>query len=184
MPSALIPFCSFGGNIGETMRDDFNLPVCTMFQPTILDGQQCYQLKDDLYTGQGKDQGLAFLVDINADRSVHFSNGNNLVEDKSDQTHLKALFSENVSKVWNSWSFHINALSSFYGSRPGSHIMNNVKKIRATENFLSLADDTKKCRDDVYEKCISWRLLNIGKQRFGCTPFDLSLAAKKELVSH
>ena len=64
MPSALIPFCSFGDNVGETMREDFTLPVCTMFQPTILDGQKCYQPKDDLYTGQGMHQGLAFMIDI------------------------------------------------------------------------------------------------------------------------
>ena len=70
MPSALIPFCSFGDNIGDTMLEDFGLPVCTLFQPSILDGQQCYQLKDDLYTGQGIDQGLAFLIDINSERSV------------------------------------------------------------------------------------------------------------------
>ena len=68
MPSALIPFCSFGDNEEETLTEDLNLPVCTMFQPTILDGQQCYQTKEDLVIGQGKDRGLAFMVDVNADR--------------------------------------------------------------------------------------------------------------------
>ena len=73
MPSALIPFCSFGDNLGDVIREDFSLPICTMFQPTILDGQQCYQPKDDLFGGQGQDQGFSLVIDINFERSVHFN---------------------------------------------------------------------------------------------------------------
>ena len=74
MASALIPFCLFGDNVGEiiSLREDFIFPVCTMFQPTILDGQQCYEQKYDLFGGQGQDQGFALVIDINDERLVHF----------------------------------------------------------------------------------------------------------------
>ena len=45
-PSALIPFCEFGGHLellGYKMMD-LQLPLCTAFNKRILNGQLCYEV--------------------------------------------------------------------------------------------------------------------------------------------
>ena len=61
--------------------------------------------------------------------------------------------------------------------------MTDVKSISASENFLSIVHDKKKCMDGVYEECKNRRLLRKLQQHFGCTPFGLCLAVEKEWVS-
>ena len=45
-PSALIPFCDFGGNMSAmgVNIDQFDGPVCNSFQPRILNDQHCYEV--------------------------------------------------------------------------------------------------------------------------------------------
>ena len=180
MPSALIPFCSFGDNVGEFKRKDINLPVCTMFQPIIFDGQQCYQIKDDLYTGQGIDHGLAIVVDTNVERSGHLNTEKNFFV--KVEKHMIDFFNKNNNKFENDWTFHIDTLSSYFGSTPGIYVMTDVKNISVTDNFLNLPSNKKKCMDDAYDECKTRSLLRKGLQYFNCTPFHLSLAAKTKLV--
>ena len=61
--------------------------------------------------------------------------------------------------------------------------MTVVKNISASENFLSLSDNKKKCMDNVYEECKNRELLRKLQENIGCSPLSLSLAAIKEWVS-
>ena len=77
-PSAFIPFCEFGGNISSTIGikiDNFEEPVCNIFQATILNDQLCYEVdvsrfvnKDNIK--QDLKSGFAFIMDYNEDRQV------------------------------------------------------------------------------------------------------------------
>ena len=78
-PSALIPFCEFGGNMSEmgVKIDQFDVPVCDSFKAKILYDQLCYEvdlnviLKNYSQKGDIKDTmklGLTLLVDYNEDR--------------------------------------------------------------------------------------------------------------------
>ena len=133
MPSALIPFCSFGDNVGEIIIEDFNFPVCTMFQPTILDGQQCYEQKYDLLGGPGDHQGFSLVIDINFERSVHFNTIRNQIASKAHMKNIKENFyNKKVATFGNGWKLHIDTLYSYYGFNPGSYFMTAVKNISAS----------------------------------------------------
>ena len=43
-PTALIPFCEFGGNMSVmgVKIDQFDVPVCKSFRPKIIQDQLCY----------------------------------------------------------------------------------------------------------------------------------------------
>ena len=105
----------------------------------------------------------------------------------TSKTGIKALkkdfFYKEVMTFGSGWKLHIHTLSTYYGSKPGSYVMTDVKNISANDNFLSLADNKKNCMDDSQEECKSRSLLWKGLQYSNCTPFGLSLDAKKELVS-
>ena len=79
-PSALIPFCDFGGRTSAVgvMMDEFSVPVCNSFEATILNDQLCYEV--DLNRFSNKDNidrelklGFNFIMDYNEDRQVTFN---------------------------------------------------------------------------------------------------------------
>ena len=72
-PSALIPFCEFGGNMSimGTKMDGFQAPVCNSFRPKIFEGQLCYEVDPDIYRSNISDNsilGLSLLISFNEDR--------------------------------------------------------------------------------------------------------------------
>ena len=71
-PSAFIPFCEYNGDmlaVGEKI-DNFPLPVCNAFKPTVIEGQLCYtfQSNSTMATNNSDKQFLMFLLDYNEDR--------------------------------------------------------------------------------------------------------------------
>ena len=76
-PSALIPFCEFGGNMsvmGERI-DQFNVPVCNSFQARILNDQLCYEVELNRFSNKSNiakelEVGFYFLMDYNEDRQA------------------------------------------------------------------------------------------------------------------
>ena len=77
-PSALIPFCEFGGNMSSmgVKMEPFSVPICNSFKATILNDQICYTidlLKFSYNDGSMEEKlntGFAFLMDYNEDRQV------------------------------------------------------------------------------------------------------------------
>ena len=72
-PSALIPFCEFGGH--ETMGikiDQFDVAVCNSFQAKILNDQLCYELDPNKFNVSKEDfkQGITFYVDTNEEKQT------------------------------------------------------------------------------------------------------------------
>ena len=52
-PSAFIPFCSFGEvskDVGVEL-EQFDIPVCTSFEPKVFKNQLCYQMDLEKYKG-------------------------------------------------------------------------------------------------------------------------------------
>ena len=71
-PSALIPFCEFGGSMAlmGTKISQFSLPVCTSFEPKVLNDQLCYEVDVDKYKRKAAAEGitsleLTLLIDSN-----------------------------------------------------------------------------------------------------------------------
>ena len=72
-PSSFLPFCSFGQEIIGTKIDNFDVPVCDIFQPTNYLDQICYEtdlenLKDSRKIRNQLEMGLTLIIDYNEER--------------------------------------------------------------------------------------------------------------------
>ena len=79
-PSALIPFCEFGGdNLMGVKIDQFDDPVCNSFQAKIQNDQLCYEVDLNKYANENNinkalDSGFRLIIDYNYDRQVETVN--------------------------------------------------------------------------------------------------------------
>ena len=76
-PSALIPFCDFGGNMSSmgVKVDHFDVPLCNSFQAKIQNDQLCYEVDLNKFSNKANierelELGFNFLLDYNEDRQV------------------------------------------------------------------------------------------------------------------
>ena len=82
-PTALIPFCEFGGNMSVmgVRIDGFQDPVCTSFRPKVFRNQLCYEVDPNEYKSKledgGDTLGLTLLVNVNEDRQYFQTNSKN-----------------------------------------------------------------------------------------------------------
>ena len=79
-PSALIPFCEFGGNMSSMGNkiDQFDVPVCNSFEAKIFNFQLCYEVDLSKYQNfenieKDLELGLAFFMDYNEDRQIRLN---------------------------------------------------------------------------------------------------------------
>ena len=75
LPTALIPFCIFGGNISVmgVKIDQFDDPVCNSFRPKIVMDQLCYEVDPNDYKDKidlGKDLSLSLFINYNEDMEI------------------------------------------------------------------------------------------------------------------
>ena len=80
-PTALIPFCGFGGNLSVmgTKIDQFDVPVCSSFRPKIIQDQFCYTVDPNEYKDKIDLKGelsLSLFIHYNEDRQMEDINSN------------------------------------------------------------------------------------------------------------
>ena len=78
-PTALIPFCVFGGNISVmgVKIDNFDIPFCNSFKTKIIQDQLCYSVDPNKYRNYLKANeklGLTLFINYNEDREVLHEN--------------------------------------------------------------------------------------------------------------
>ena len=85
-PTALIPYCEFGGNMSVmgVQIDQFGVPVCNSFRPKIIRDQLCYTVDPNEYKHKIDLKGelsLSLFIHFNEDRQMEEtdSNGKNSV---------------------------------------------------------------------------------------------------------
>ena len=88
-PSALIPFCDFGGNKEMGVKiNQFDGPVCNSFQAKIQNDQLCYEIDLNKNTNniyKASKLGFRFILDYNEDRQVIMTNDKNpVVKDEAN----------------------------------------------------------------------------------------------------
>ena len=78
-PSALIPFCDFGGDMSAMGIEIplFAVPVCKSFQAKIFNDQLCYEVDLNRFANKTNVEsnlklGLSFIMDYNEDRQITF----------------------------------------------------------------------------------------------------------------
>ena len=74
-PTALIPFCVFGGNMSAmgVKIDLFDVPVCISFRPKTLQDQLCYTVDPNEYKHKidlKGDISLSLFIHYNEDRQM------------------------------------------------------------------------------------------------------------------
>ena len=72
-PTALVPFCDFGGDMSAlgVKIDQFNVPVCNVFQAKIINDQLCYQVDLEKYKHKFDLKGelsISLYIDYNEER--------------------------------------------------------------------------------------------------------------------
>ena len=84
-PTALIPFCEFGGKMSVmgVKIDQFDVPVCNSFRPKIIEDQLCYTIDPNEYRKYldiNHKIGVTLYINYNEDRKFS-SNYPTLVEE-------------------------------------------------------------------------------------------------------
>ena len=74
-PTALIPFCEFGGNLSVmgVKIDQFDVPFCNSFRPKIIKDQMCYTVDPNEYKNKidlKGDLSLSLFINYNEDRQM------------------------------------------------------------------------------------------------------------------
>ena len=151
----------------EVWMPNISFPLCSSFQPTILEGQLCYVLKVNKTSGKGKRNELMLLLDYQEDLSMHHSiDTEDDIDSKSTTTfHLDA--KESVQK--KEARIQINTLASDKGYGEGTYKMSVVKKMTAKIDFLEMSMKYRKCQVDPFEECRTKGLLEECK----CVPLEI-----------
>ena len=178
LPSCFIPYCAFGGDMAALGRrqENFTYPVCTAFEPTILDGQLCYKIDvnkvmEDVKNGVGHEAGLMFVIDLNEERALALETKKTFVDiqECEEKTHLPSRPKE-VDNI----KVHIDTLEPFSVFDSGIFIMTSVKEMKGTTNFLEMADDVRKCGlEDYVQDCKNRNDLVNKLLSCNCTPSEL-----------
>jgi hypothetical protein len=133
-----------------------SFPVCTSFQPTVLEGQLCYKLNVSRESGIGKANGILMVLDSGRLDSVQ----------KEDT---------------NSVKIYLNTLDRFQGNGAGKYAMSSLKRITVTENFMGLPEHVKKCQKETFEQCHAKKYVYRVQSQCGCIPWALRRAVTFEV---
>ena len=167
--SAFIPFCAFQSNmaLSENLKRiaDISYPLCSSFQPTLLDGQLCYKLQVNSSSASGKKNQLMLLLDYNEDRSI-FAPNKNVAESllgflaTSLHPEINTLNMDSAVNIQKKEAkVHIDTLSSFNGFGSGTYKISDVKKMTTTDDFMSMPLEDRKCEVKPYQECQKQKLL-------------------------
>ena len=177
LPSALIPFCAYKTNMELLGRyvDGLQFPVCDRFVPTILDGELCYSLDVNQAiptaedTVEGPTGQLTLLLDYNVERSIHTA-----IPDKEDKSVKTLNFQKTTSKGDCTARIFINTLASYSGKGSGSYMMDSLKMMTASDNFLAMSEDKRDCKTEEREECKKRIFLESGPNICDCIPWELA----------
>ena len=103
-PTALIPFCEFGGNMSVmgTKIDQFNVPVCNSFRPKILQEQLCYTVDPNMYKRyvdeKNVELSLGLFINYNEDRELSLENDKISLSDDENYIIIVETIGEKVYK--------------------------------------------------------------------------------------
>ena len=170
MPSAVIPFCSFGSVLKGKAIPNMSFPVCDLFDPVVLDGKLCFQMemtkkmpKENTVQGEG----LTLIIDANIEKSVAKEMGKR-VKNNFKGFDLREVPVETKKLV----GVNIGTLAPYLDYGPGNYILTSVKQMSATEGFLSMSKKKRECEKEKFESCQA-RLFQERVKKCGCSPQSL-----------
>ena len=169
--SAFIPFCAYKTDLNISKNSlvlgNTNFPICSSFIPTVLEGQLCYKLKLNQFSGQGKRNELMLLLDYNEDRNLQLSSKKKDDIDSSNQTLNFDTAVESIQGV--TAKIQINTISPYVGFGGGIYKMTAIKRMTAKEDFLKMPLKERNCEVELYEDCRTRKLL----KECNCVPWEV-----------
>ena len=193
-PSALIPFCEFGGSMSAmgVKIDQFTVPVCNSFQAKILNGQLCYEVDLNQYSNKETvlkevNAGLAFIMDYNEDRQITHNQNHDITEAESlvkwisepEEDSDAHIYLNTIGKQICTITITIIFLAPVTLIGEGEYNLNILKEIKVTESFLGLDKDTRKCQnEEPILNCTSRHYTESILKKCGCIPANMRLSNK------
>ena len=150
--------------LGQT-RQDLPFTACSHFQPTVLEGQLCYSLDLSKVAKDGSKSGLQSGLMMILDSS---SNIDQEMETIGNNPLMKMKPSGHSSRIY------LNTLASFTDLRAGSYAISAVKKMVATDTFLSLPVENRNCQLQTSEDCKIQQYVKDVQGQCGCVPWALA----------
>ena len=175
-PSVLIPFCIYQTDmlaLGNQVSE-FPHPVCSMFEPSVLEGQLCYSINISKVTNRTTKTGLGGNLFLILDPGRPF---NRLIEDEDledDQEKMLSIDVNALKRGKNLAKVHLSTLVSYSGYRSAIFVLTALKKMTGTDDFMKLPEDVKDCRIEDFEDCKVRRYSTAVKKKCGCVPWALS----------
>ena len=166
--TALIPFCEFGGDMsvmGVTM-DDFDVPVCNSFRPKIVKDQLCYTVDPNEYKHKIDKKGelsLSLFIHYNEDRQM---------EDGDQKKPKITIDTIGTSSLYEKF-FNLDFSEPLELPLGYSYDFTFVKELIATDSFLTLDEDIRKCQVEPKNDCSTRKYLEDLKNKCQCLPFQL-----------
>ena len=116
-PSAFIPFCFFGVHSFGKKISNFQIPVCSLFEEKLVNGQVCYEANMNQYNKDKKsnweevlNKGLGLIIDTSDEYDLK-----NIIKKKSsnaeDNSEYLDIYKNSEDK--NSFFIKLNTISMF-----------------------------------------------------------------------
>ena len=118
------------------------------------------------------------MIDNNLERSVEPAKKMDYT--KKNKTHISW---ENKARS-SSAEIYIPTLSRFTGYRPGSYLLNSLKKMTGTASFLGLSASEKQCQNEIIDNCLKNEFNEIIKKECDCLPWMFTGVTDDEVSSH
>ena len=190
-PSSFIPFCSFGKEFIGTKINEFNVPVCDIFNPKHYFDKLCYEtdlknLKDNQKLDNQLKIGLTLLLDLNEERQTigknHLESESNSIKSfYQDDASSFSIFVDTISIQFYDVviSFHFSLLDSVGIFEEGKYNLINIMETSVTDSFMGLDRDVRKCqKTEAYDYCKTWLYVDNLRKECGCLPLSLWLSEK------
>ena len=198
-PSSFIPFCEFGGDmsvVGVNL-DQFDDPVCNSFKAKINNDQLCYEVDLNRFSNKSNiaeelELGFNFFMDYNEDRQVIRQStvgkeeksgiSANLLE--SDKNQHAFIYLDTIGKEQpkiksdecEHFSIFIEPVSLI---GEGEYNLNVLKEIKATDSYLGLDKDVRKCQnDEPLFNCTTRKFIEDILTECNCLPSNLRISKK------
>ena len=176
-PTALIPFCSFAGNmkiLGQKLKG-FSVPVCTAFKPTLFNGKMCYSVnvndvlvKEKIAVKYGEMNGLSLLIDVNQDRHFGYFGDLRKTDVENEGHFLKSKAHDREISIF------INSLEPLKVVGGGNIALEFIKEIEGDKAYIEYATKNNICNDDEkISNCSARFLMNLLEKECKCIPYEL-----------
>ena len=178
LPTALIPFCSFAGDmdiLGQEV-DGFSVPVCTAFSSSLFFGKLCYTLDiNDILAHHniklrvGKAHGLSLLIDLNQDRHFGYHKKDLKQEEEKRGHFIKSRKNDGKAKIF------LDTLEPLEIIGGGDIALTNIKKITGEKDYYNFASENNICQNEESPTECSARMISEHlSEDCKCVPFEFT----------